>query len=75
VPNRTAPEDPFSTFAAEMSTNLSLITRLLAEHPAEGERCPGCPVPPGRPPITTPCSVRSLAIMALKIRAEREDVR
>ncbi|HEX5812277.1 MAG TPA: hypothetical protein VFY38_09265 [Pseudonocardia sp.] len=37
--DRTA-HDPFSRFAAELSHNLPLITRLLAEHPRTA-RAPG----------------------------------
>ena len=59
--------DPFSTFAAELSHNLPLITVLLAEHPAEGN-CTACRVPSSQVPIPAPCGVRNVAAMALSIR-------
>jgi hypothetical protein len=70
VSNRTG-DDPFSTFAAELSHNLPLITRLLAAHPAAG-RCTGCRSATGRPPIMAPCSIRTAALLALRIRADVE---
>ena len=71
MPQPTAPEDPFSTFAAELSRNLPLITRLLAEHPATG-LCYGCRLPGSRAVPNAPCGVHNVAVLALSIRAARE---
>ena len=68
--NRTA-DDPFTTFAAELSRNLPLITRLLVEHPAEG-RCHGCRLPGSQGVPPAPCGVHNVAALALTIRAARE---
>jgi hypothetical protein len=71
VSQPTVADDPFSTFAEELSRNLPLITRLLAEHPAEGP-CTGCrlPGPTGAP--QAPCAVRTVALLALQIRVLQE---
>ena len=45
-----------------------LIETLLATHPSEGD-CRGCRLPGARVPITAPCSLRSLALLAASIRA------
>ncbi len=60
--------DPFTSFAAELSTNLPLIIRLLAEHPAEGP-CTGCRLPGPQGAPAAPCGVRNVATLALSIRA------
>ena len=65
--DRTA-HDPFSRFAAELSHNLPLITRLLAEHPAHGP-CTGCRLPGPQGTPAAPCGVRNVATLALSIRA------
>ena len=69
--NRTAADDPFTTFAAELSRNLPLITRLLAEHPPTGP-CTGCRLPGPQGAPTAPCGVRNVAVLALSIRSARE---
>jgi len=66
--DRTAADDPFSTFAAELSHNLPLITRLLAEHPPEG-LCTGCVLPGAKTAQVAPCGVRNVAALALSIRS------
>lgn len=70
MPDRTS-HDPFSDFAAELSRDLPLITRLLAEHPADGP-CTGCRLPGAGPAIVAPCGVRNVATLALSIRAAAE---
>ncbi len=60
--------DPFTSFAAELSTNLPLITRLLAEYPAHGP-CTGCRLPGPQGAPAAPCGVRNVATLALSIRA------
>ena len=72
MPDRIA-TDQFSAFAAELSTDLTLITRLLAEHPPEG-RCTGCRLPSALAAIPAPCGVRNVAALALHIRAAHEHV-
>ena len=67
--NRTG-DDPFSTFAAELSHNLPLIERLLAEHPPDSP-CRGCVLPGPQAAPQGPCGPRSVALLALRIRAER----
>ena len=66
------PTDPFTQLAREMATMPELIQTLLVTHPATDGRCPGCPVPHGRPPIVAPCSIRSLALLALSYRGDHE---
>ena len=61
-------DDPFSMFAAELSHNLPLITRLLAEHPGEGF-CTGCRLPSPQRAVQAPCGVRNVAVLALRLRA------
>ncbi len=68
MPQPTAADDPFTTFAAELSHNLPLIRRLLAEHPASGP-CTGCRLPGPQGAPAAPCGVRQVAALALKIRA------
>jgi hypothetical protein len=63
--------DPFTAFAAELSRNLPLITRLLAEHPASGP-CTGCRLPGPQGAPSAPCGVRNVAALALTIRSARE---
>lgn len=70
--NRNGAEH-YLRFAAELSNNLSMVAVLLAEHPAAGD-CLGCRVPSSSPPIPAPCGCRSVAVMALRIRAAREAV-
>ena len=70
MPNATA-DDPFSTFAAELSRDLQLVTRLLADHPATGD-CTGCRLPGAGVAIKAPCGVRAVAALALAIRAAEE---
>ncbi len=62
--NRT--DDIYSAVAAEVATNVDLISNILRQHPAEGH-CPGCYLS-ARPPVPAPCSIRALAEMALRIR-------
>ena len=70
MPNPSG-DHPFSTFAAELSRNLQLVTRLLAEHPATGD-CTGCRLPGARVAVKAPCGVRAVAALALAIRASDE---
>jgi hypothetical protein len=64
-------DHPFSMFAAELSRNLALVTRLLAEHPATGD-CTGCRLPGARVAVKAPCGVHAVAALALAIRAAEE---
>ena len=67
----TRGEDEFLRFAAQLATDTTLITALLDAHPALDGPCPACRVPPGRPPIVAPCPIRSVAALALQLRADR----
>jgi hypothetical protein len=67
MPDATA-QDPFTRLARELSHNSDLIETLLATHPSEGD-CRGCRLPGSRVPITAPCSLRSLALLAASMRA------
>ena len=67
MPDASA-QDPFTRLARELSHNGGLIETLLSAHPSEGD-CRGCRLPGARVPITAPCSLRSLALLAASIRA------
>jgi len=69
-----AAQDPFTRLARELSHNGGLIETLLATHPSEGD-CRGCRLPDARVPITAPCSLRSLALLAASIRAAESTLR
>jgi hypothetical protein len=71
VSQPTADLDPFTSFAAELSRNLPLITRLLAEHAASGP-CHGCRLPGPQGAPAAPCGVRNVAVLALSIRSVRD---
>jgi hypothetical protein len=64
--------EAFDSLAVEVSQDLDLVRRILAEHPGEGTSCRACRVPPGRPPIPAKCGPRSLALAALKVRVLTE---
>jgi hypothetical protein len=70
MPDRTG-DDPFTRFAIELSRDLPLITTLLAQHPAEGP-CAGCRLLGAGGRVSAPCGVRSVATLALAIRAAAE---
>ena len=64
MPERT--DDPFTRLAALLATMPDLTDRLLREHNPSGT-CAGCTIP-GRRPVAAPCSIRSLAELAVELR-------
>lgn len=55
---------PYLRAALELARRPDLVERLLVDHPADGLTCPGCTVPGGNMSSPTPCSIRTLALVA-----------